>query len=235
MLVSHSAPHARFRSPAPRLTGALFVFAALSLTATLLPNLFAEQADTDRIPRIADSTTTSRPAPPSDISSLRVLAQADPKPAPAAPAPAQTQPAAPAAGAATAPAAPAAPGGAAPPAGPGGPGGFGGRTRGARGGFGAVPGADAAEGMKIDGDKVTLQFPNNTINDILGIYELLTNKTLIKDTTIFEGQSISLITPQPVEKQEAIKLIEASMMTNGYVIIADPVGNKRAHPADPLP
>jgi len=209
MLVSHSAHRARFRFLAPRPTGAPFVLAALFLTAVVPPDLLAEQADTDRVPRIADSTATSRTAPRTDISSLRVLAQADTRPAPAVPTPAQAQPAAPAAGAAAAP--------------PAGPGGFGGRPRDGRGGFGAGQGPDA-EGMKIDGDKVTLQFPNNTINDILGIYELLTNKTLIKDTTIFDGQSISLITPQPVDKQEAVKLIEASMMTNGYVIIADPSG-----------
>ncbi|CAN5914012.1 type II secretion system secretin GspD [soil metagenome] len=119
-----------------------------------------------------------------------------------------TPPAAPAA-----PAAPATPPAGNPPGGP--PGGFGGR----RGG-----GSTEVETMKIDGDKVTLQFPNNTVSDILGIYERLTGKTLIKDTAIFEGQSISLVTPQPVEKSEAIKLIEASLLTNGYAIVADPGG-----------
>lgn len=115
---------------------------------------------------------------------------------------------------ATPPVAPA-PGG--PPGGIGGPpGGFGGR----RGGGGPTE----VETMRIDGDKVTLQFPNNTVTDILGIYERLTEKTLIKDTAIFEGQSISLVTPQPVEKAEAIKLIEASLLTNGYAIVADPGG-----------
>jgi type II secretion system protein D len=94
------------------------------------------------------------------------------------------------------------------------------------GGFGGgAPGSgDEPEGMKIDGDKVSLQFPNNSITDILGIYERLTNKTLVKDSGIFEGQTISLVTPVPVEKEEAIKLIEASMLTNGYAIVADSSG-----------
>lgn len=119
------------------------------------------------------------------------------------------------------PAAPAAPPTGGPPPGNGGPpGGFGDRG-GRRGGFG---GSTEVETMKIEGDKVTLQFPNNTVTDILGIYERLTGKTLIKDTAIFEGQSISLVTPQPVEKAEAIKLIEASLLTNGYAIVADPGG-----------
>ncbi len=89
---------------------------------------------------------------------------------------------------------------------------------------GRRPGTAEVETLKIEGDKVTLQFPNNTVTDILGIYERLTEKTLIKDTAIFEGQSISLVTPQPVEKAEAIKLIEASLLTNGYAIVADPGG-----------
>lgn len=105
-----------------------------------------------------------------------------------------------------------------PPAGNGGPPGFG--DRGGR----RIGGSTEVETMKIEGDKVTLQFPNNTVSDILGIYERLTGKTLIKDTAIFEGQSISLVTPQPVEKAEAIKLIEASLLTNGYAIVADPDG-----------
>lgn len=113
------------------------------------------------------------------------------------------------------------PGGAPMPGGPGGNGGFG------RSGFGGRsfgPSSSEAETFKIDGDKVSLQFPNNTISDILGIYERLTNKTLVKDTSIFEGQTISLLTPQPVEKAEAVKLIEAALLTNGYAIIAEPDG-----------
>lgn len=111
-----------------------------------------------------------------------------------------------------------------PPAGPGGGfpgggrGGFGGRS-----GFGP-PSSGEVETFKIDGDKVSLQFPNNSISDILGIYERLTNKTLVKDTAIFEGQTISLLTPIPVEKAEAVKLIEAALLTNGYAIVADPDG-----------
>jgi general secretion pathway protein D len=94
-----------------------------------------------------------------------------------------------------------------------------------RGGFGRPGGAGAeAETFRIDGDKVSLQFPNNAISDILGIYERLTNKTLVKDTAIFEGQTISLLTPAPVEKAEAIKLIESALLTNGYAIVADSDG-----------
>jgi type II secretion system protein D len=76
----------------------------------------------------------------------------------------------------------------------------------------------------IEGDKVKLQFPNNPASDLLTIYEKLTKMTLVKDTTIFEGANISLQTPTMVDKTEAIKLIEATLLTNGYAIIANPDG-----------
>ncbi len=69
-----------------------------------------------------------------------------------------------------------------------------------------------------------MQFATNPVADILAIYEKLTGLTLIKDTSIFEGAQISLITPKPVAKEEAIKLIEASLLTNGYAIVTEPGG-----------
>ena len=45
---------------------------------------------------------------------------------------------------------------------------------------------------------VSLQFPNNPVSDILGIYELLTGKTMVKDIDIFDLDQISLITASPV-------------------------------------
>ncbi|MFM7607120.1 MAG: secretin N-terminal domain-containing protein [Prosthecobacter sp.] len=69
-----------------------------------------------------------------------------------------------------------------------------------------------------------MQFVNNPVSDILAIYERLTGFTLIKDTNIFEGATISLVTPKPVPKAEAIKLIEASLLANGYAIISEPGG-----------
>lgn len=83
---------------------------------------------------------------------------------------------------------------------------------------------DTTETFIIEGDQVTLQFPNNPVADILSIYELLTGKTLVKDTTIFEGATISLMTPKPVPKEEAIRLIEMALLTNGYAIVAEPGG-----------
>lgn len=71
---------------------------------------------------------------------------------------------------------------------------------------------------------MALTFPNNAVTDLLAVYEKLTDMTMIKDTAIFDGATISLVTPKPVEKGEAIRLIEATLMTNGYAIVLDPGG-----------
>ncbi len=114
------------------------------------------------------------------------------------------------------------PGGGARP-GFGAPGGFG------PGGFGpggAAPGAAAAEGptgmVQGPGGRVTLQFPLNPVSDLLNIYERLITKTIVKDTTVFEGPQVSLVTPTDVSRDEAIRLIEATLLVNGYVIVAEP-------------
>ncbi len=134
----------------------------------------------------------------------------------------------------TAPAVPAAPAeGMRPPVPPGGGfpaggrGGFGGRRGGGFGGAGeGAPGTTPGEGetFTITGDLVMMQFAANPVADILAIYEKLTGLTLIKDSNIFEGAQISLVTPKPVAKDEAIKLIEASLLTNGYAIVTEPGG-----------
>ncbi|MCG8602084.1 MAG: hypothetical protein MI807_18215 [Verrucomicrobiales bacterium] len=72
------------------------------------------------------------------------------------------------------------------------------------------------------GDRVSLQFPLNPVNDILSIYERLIEKPIVKDSSIFEGPQVSLVTPTEVSKSEAIRLIEAALLVNGYVLVAEP-------------
>ena len=146
-------------------------------------------------------------------------AQVTPAPAPSEPAPAATGESA----------VPVGSGGPVAPGGPGGPGGAGGFRRRGEGGFGGPPGAGGmastlAETIRMDGDQIVLQFPNNPVADMLSIYELLTGITLIKDSSIFEGPQVSLATPKPVSKEEAVKLIEATLFTNGYAIVMEPDG-----------
>ncbi len=90
-------------------------------------------------------------------------------------------------------------------------------------GDGAGAGGES-EAFQITGDNVMMQFANNPVADLLAIYEKLTGYTLIKDSNIFEGATISLVTPKQVPKAEAIKLIEASLLANGYAIVTEPGG-----------
>ena len=71
---------------------------------------------------------------------------------------------------------------------------------------------------------IQLQFPNNGISDVLGIYELLTGKSVVKESGIFEGKPISLVTAKPITEAEAIELIESSLQLNGYVLTQSPDG-----------
>ena len=105
----------------------------------------------------------------------------------------------------------------------------GGGGGGARSGFapgGAVAAQATATGVVPGpGGRVTLQFPLNPVSDLLNIYERLIAKTIIKDTTVFDGPQVSLVTPTDVERDEAIRLIEATLLVNGYVIVAEPDKN----------
>ena len=88
-----------------------------------------------------------------------------------------------------------------------------------------LPDASADDGPKINGNVVEpFQFPNNSVADLLAFYERLTGMTLVKDTAIFDGSPISLVTTKQVDKTEAIRLVEATLLVNGYAIIADPAG-----------
>ena len=65
---------------------------------------------------------------------------------------------------------------------------------------------------------VVLQFPNNPVSDIIEVYEKLTGRSVIKRTEIFGGNTISLVTPTPVSRQDAIRLIESTLQLNDFVV-----------------
>ncbi|HWB58228.1 MAG TPA: secretin N-terminal domain-containing protein [Chthoniobacteraceae bacterium] len=68
-----------------------------------------------------------------------------------------------------------------------------------------------------------LQYPNNPVSDILALYERLTGKVLIRDSSL-TGQgavNISIISTKAMPKQQAIHFIEASLLLNGYTLVPD--------------
>ena len=79
--------------------------------------------------------------------------------------------------------------------------------------------ASAAEAEMVSAD--TIQFPNNPVADFLVVYEKLKGVTLIKDASLLAGgANLSLTLNQPVTKAEAIRLLESTLLLNGYAFIA---------------
>jgi type II secretory pathway component GspD/PulD (secretin) len=68
------------------------------------------------------------------------------------------------------------------------------------------------------GDTVRLFFPGNQIGEIASFYEMLTGRHLVRDTNL-SGPMITLTVPEPVPKSQAIALIEAALMLNGYTLV----------------
>ncbi len=66
-------------------------------------------------------------------------------------------------------------------------------------------------------ERVDLQFPGNPVEDVLAHYVRLTGKTLIRDANL-AGVNLSIIATG-VEREEAIRIIESSLLLNGYVFV----------------
>ena len=88
----------------------------------------------------------------------------------------------------------------------------------------APPNAPVRPAVIPENPTIQLQYPNNGIGDVLGIYELLTGKSVVKESGIFDGKVISLVTSKPITQSEAIELIESSLQLNGYVLTQSPDG-----------
>jgi len=73
---------------------------------------------------------------------------------------------------------------------------------------------------------VRLTFPSTSVNEILSLYEVLTDKRLIRDSALSAGQPLTIMVPGEVPQSEAIRLIEASLLLNGYSFV--PVDEKTA-------
>ena len=71
---------------------------------------------------------------------------------------------------------------------------------------------------------VRLTFPNTSINEILSLYEELTNQRLVRDSALAQGAPLTIVVPGEVPESEAIRLIEASLLLNGYTFV--PVDEK---------
>ncbi len=76
---------------------------------------------------------------------------------------------------------------------------------------------EPANPWEADG-AVSLKFPNNPVSDILDVYQRLSGKVVIKDSRVFDGESLSLVTEQDVTPEEALRLMEGALQINGYIL-----------------
>ncbi len=67
-------------------------------------------------------------------------------------------------------------------------------------------------------EKISVNFPDTTLSQILLNYERLSGKRLIKDVNL-AGQNMSIVVAEPVTKREAIRIIEATLLLNNYALI----------------
>lgn len=65
---------------------------------------------------------------------------------------------------------------------------------------------------------VRLQFPGNPVTDVAMFYEALTKKRLIRDANL-AGPNLTIVAPDKVSPDEAIRMIEASFLLNGYTLV----------------
>jgi general secretion pathway protein D len=66
---------------------------------------------------------------------------------------------------------------------------------------------------------VRLTFPNTSINEVLSLYEELTKQRLVRDSALAQGAPLTIVVPGEVPESEAIRLIEASLLLNGYTFV----------------
>lgn len=67
------------------------------------------------------------------------------------------------------------------------------------------------------GGPVRLQYPNADVKDILAVYEQLTGKRIIYDNTLV-GPVYIFVRPE-VSRDEAIKIIETTLLVNGFSLV----------------
>jgi len=69
-----------------------------------------------------------------------------------------------------------------------------------------------------DSEQVPLQLLETPIDGVLAIYQRLTGNQIIEGQNL-QGPTITLQTPEPVPRSEAVRLIEAAMLLHGYAIV----------------
>ncbi len=67
-------------------------------------------------------------------------------------------------------------------------------------------------------ESISITFPRNSVLDVISFYETLTEKRIIRDSNL-AGQDLSIMVAKPVSRQDAIAIIESSLLMNNYSIV----------------
>lgn len=70
----------------------------------------------------------------------------------------------------------------------------------------------------VESDNVTITFPKNSVLDVIAFYEVLTGKRIIRDSNL-AGQELSIMISKPVSREDAIAIIESSLLLNNYSLV----------------
>lgn len=71
-----------------------------------------------------------------------------------------------------------------------------------------------------ESDAVELRYPKATPDEILDLYERLTDKIIIRDSFLSNPQPpLSVTVARPIPKADAIKMIESVLILNGFAIV----------------
>ncbi|HEY5792119.1 MAG TPA: hypothetical protein VIS74_02400, partial [Chthoniobacterales bacterium] len=65
---------------------------------------------------------------------------------------------------------------------------------------------------------VKVNLPSSPVAEVLSVYEMLSGKRLIRDATL-SGPNLSIVVANPLPKSEAVSLLEAALILNGYTIV----------------
>lgn len=70
----------------------------------------------------------------------------------------------------------------------------------------------------VESENVTITFPKNSVLDVIAFYEVLTGKRIIRDSNL-AGQELSIMISKPVSREDAIAIIESSLLLNNYSLV----------------
>ena len=67
-------------------------------------------------------------------------------------------------------------------------------------------------------ETISIQFPHTSVSEVLTVYEKLTGKRIIRDSNL-AGPELSIMVTDPIPQNEAVSLIESSLLLNGYTLV----------------